>query len=121
MKQNTFINGLFIYHFLMILVALCIVFLRRKKCEIFQERAVLFINAFVFVESLNLVWFMKCADKLFNIRDAGVDVWMFHIFLIGILFLVGSFLSLFTSKERRLCILFAASSPVLSLVAALVA
>jgi hypothetical protein len=85
------------------------------------DRVTITLSSFILFESLNFLWLVKIADDLFQIRGQGLEIGMWHLKLIGPLFVLAAIMSLFTTEKRLLCLAFCFAYIVLGGIAILIA
>jgi len=110
------------YHTVQVVAAImvCRMIARRGKETQPLEWVAIALSAFVMLESINFLWLATCADRLFEIRDQGLEVGRLHLWYVGPIFVVAFVSSFFVKSYRPMCLAFSLSYLVLGGLAILV-
>lgn len=110
------------YHAVQIVAAIlvCRMIARRGQETQPLERVAIALSAFVMLESINFLWLVACAERLFDIRGQGLEVGRLHLWYVGPIFVVGFVSSFFVKSHRPVCLAFSLSYLVLGALAILV-
>ena len=111
------------YHLIAVLVALGVAWFicRKKQVSKNSDKAALLVNGIVFVESINLIWYMKYADEIYGIRDQGIEVGRMHLWVVGALFAGGLAAGIGAERVRGICVCMGLSYIFFGLIAIVVA